>query len=269
MPQKLIPHIEHALVPKPHPSMYLMHKFWARKPHNVVSEYIQHYTKKGDIVLDPFCGSGVTAIESLRLRRRAVAIDLDPLATFLTRMSVFPVDLGDYGKTYERLKENVFEKINELYETTCPRCGGKSVAICTRWRNETPTGIRNLLCPSCGMIHNKAIDASDLQKNREIEQMEIPFWYPKDAKLQYSDGNPFLKREKSEYVHELFTKRNLIALSILYNQIESLKSNSVKDLMKLTFSSLLPQATKWFCGQRQVARVGSSIAIGFLLKTLR
>ncbi|MFQ6062383.1 MAG: DNA methyltransferase, partial [Methanosarcinales archaeon] len=33
-----------------------MHKYWARKPHNVVAEYIKKYSEEGEIVLDPFCG---------------------------------------------------------------------------------------------------------------------------------------------------------------------------------------------------------------------
>jgi len=241
---QLISQIDHALVPKPHPPMYLMHKFWARKPHNVVSEYIQHYSKKGDIVLDPFCGSGVTNIESLILERKTIAIDLDPIATFITRMSLLPIDLTEYESIYEQLKEKVSEKINDLYQTRCPHCGKKSTAICIRWQDKTPTEIRNLACPSCGMLHNKVIDKLDLEKINEIEQMEIPYWYPKDVKLYYPDGSPFLKKEKRDYIHELFTKRNLIALSILYNEIESLKSDSIKDLMKFTFSSLLPQTSK-------------------------
>ena len=55
-------HINYALVAKTHTPMYLMHKYWARKPHNIVSEYIKRYSKEGDTVLDPFAGSGVTAI---------------------------------------------------------------------------------------------------------------------------------------------------------------------------------------------------------------
>jgi len=39
--------INYAFVAKTHTSMYLMHKYWARKPHNVVSEYIKHHTKEG------------------------------------------------------------------------------------------------------------------------------------------------------------------------------------------------------------------------------
>jgi len=59
-------HIDHAISPQAHTPMYLMHKYWARKPHNVVREYIEHYSRKGEIVLDPFVGSGVTAIEAIK-----------------------------------------------------------------------------------------------------------------------------------------------------------------------------------------------------------
>ncbi|MCP8307644.1 MAG: hypothetical protein H3Z53_07015 [archaeon] len=45
-------HIAHAIVAKRHPPLYLMHIFRARKSHNVVAEYIRHYSKKGEIVFD-------------------------------------------------------------------------------------------------------------------------------------------------------------------------------------------------------------------------
>jgi predicted methyltransferase len=82
-----VEHVDYAISPQAHTPMYLMHKFWARKPHNVVGEYIEHYSKKGEIVLDPFVGSGVTAIEALKRGRKAIATDLDPMATFITRIN--------------------------------------------------------------------------------------------------------------------------------------------------------------------------------------
>ena len=68
--------INYATVAKPHTSMYLMHKYWARKPHNVVSEYIENYTKEGDIVLDPMCGSGTTCLVAKKLGRNYIGIDI-------------------------------------------------------------------------------------------------------------------------------------------------------------------------------------------------
>lgn len=223
-----------------------MHKFWARKPHNVVSEYIQHYSKKGDIVLDPFCGSGVTGIESLKLGRKAVAIDLDPIATFITRMSMIPISINEYKKAYQSLKERIKPKINQLYQTKCPKCDRNATIVCMRWHNGTPTEIRNLVCPSCGMVRDKKLGSEDKQKLKQIEAMDIPYWYPK-GNLRYPSGKPFKEgthEENLDTVPSLFTKRNLIALSIVFHEIESIQNPVIRDLMKLTFSSALAQTTK-------------------------
>ena len=99
--------------------MYLMHKYWARKPHNVVAEYISHYTKEGDIVLDPFCGSGPTPIEAVKLGRKGIGIDLNPISTFVTKMTVMPVDINQIKNTFEEIKDKCKSEINDLYKTKC------------------------------------------------------------------------------------------------------------------------------------------------------
>src|SRR5437660_1036264 len=69
--------------------------FFAKKPWPVIQEYINHYSSPGELVGDPFSGSGVTAVESLVLGRRAVVSDINPVARFITRMTaVAPVDLN-------------------------------------------------------------------------------------------------------------------------------------------------------------------------------
>ena len=78
MPVDEIQHIDYALPAKRHTPMYLMHKYWARKPHNVVREYIEVYSAKGNIVLDPFCGSGTILIAAERTGRKARALEIDP-----------------------------------------------------------------------------------------------------------------------------------------------------------------------------------------------
>ncbi len=47
---------------------------------------INAYSKKGDYVLDPFCGSGTTAIEAMILGRNAISIDIDPFARLLIKV---------------------------------------------------------------------------------------------------------------------------------------------------------------------------------------
>lgn len=53
---------------------------------------IEFFTQPGDLVLDPFVGGGTTAVEAMRLGRRCVAADLNPLATFVTAAKTTPLD---------------------------------------------------------------------------------------------------------------------------------------------------------------------------------
>src|SRR3989338_4839087 len=128
--------INYATVAKPHTPMYLIHKYWARKPHNVVAEYIKNYTKEGDIVLDPFCGSGVTPIEAIKLGRKGVGIDLDPIATFITRMTAVPADISKIKAAFEEIKKNCKEEIEELYKAICPKCKKEALIVYAIKQNE-------------------------------------------------------------------------------------------------------------------------------------
>jgi len=47
---------------------------------------IRKYSAKGETVLDPFCGSGTTAIEAMLLGRNALSIDIDPFSRLLIKV---------------------------------------------------------------------------------------------------------------------------------------------------------------------------------------
>jgi hypothetical protein len=44
---------------------WISHQYFTKQASNVVSAYVQNFTEEGDTVLDPFCGTGVTAIRCL------------------------------------------------------------------------------------------------------------------------------------------------------------------------------------------------------------
>ncbi|MFZ5453254.1 MAG: DNA methyltransferase [Thermodesulfobacteriota bacterium] len=62
---------------------YGIHPYFTRRPFNVVRDYILHYSDRGDTVIDPFGGSGVTAIEAFLENRIGVQNDINPLANFI------------------------------------------------------------------------------------------------------------------------------------------------------------------------------------------
>jgi len=53
-------------------AIYNMHTYWSKKPHDAIRQYIRHYTQEGDLVLDPFCGSGGTALAALTEARNCL-----------------------------------------------------------------------------------------------------------------------------------------------------------------------------------------------------
>ena len=123
-------------------AIYNMHTYWSKKPHDAIRQYIRHYTKPGDIVLDPFCGSGGTALAALIEGRKAIAIDRSPAATFITKNYCTPVDVDELQAAFEELKEKVKPEIDWLYETRCDRCGGKATTAYTVYS-------QRFRCPRC------------------------------------------------------------------------------------------------------------------------
>jgi NAD(P)H-flavin reductase/16S rRNA G966 N2-methylase RsmD len=221
-------HIDYAVVAKTHPLMYKMHKYWGRKPYNVIAEYINHYTKKDDIILDPFCGSGVTAIEAIKLKRKVIAVDLNPMALFITKMTLEPLNLAKFEWAFQDLKNEVHEHLNKLYETKCPKCGQIGIIHHMEWDAFTPVKII-YFCSCSKKLLVKDVENWDFRKIADIKEQDIPFWYPKTARL------PTFRKEKYEYIHQLFTHRNLISLSLLFNAIDKIE--------KFVFTSSLAQAS--------------------------
>jgi len=124
-----------------HTPQYKMHKYFARRPYNVFRNLIEHYTDEGDIVLDVFCGGGVTIFESLFLKRKVIGVDLNPLATFITEMQIKQVPIDELENLFNEFKSKMkklyshfyefesreIEWIEWAYEVLCPKCGAKIV----------------------------------------------------------------------------------------------------------------------------------------------
>lgn len=86
-----------------------VHGYFTKQSWNVVAEYIKNFSKPGDLVLDPFGGSGITAIEALINNRNAIHIDINPFANFLVSSLIDPVDFGELNDAYLRIKKNYID----------------------------------------------------------------------------------------------------------------------------------------------------------------
>ena len=273
-------------------AIYNMHTYWSKKPHDAIRQYIRHYTRPGDLVLDPFCGSGGTALAALMEGRKAIAIDRSPAATFITKNYCTPVDAEELQEAFEELKAKVKPEIDWLYETRCDRCGGKATTSytvysqvfqcprclqkvplfdCIEVEGRTQAGKPKKIkaCPYCykkgqaeeikttgdkfgaipvlvsyqcqsgckpkrdGRRHNDPdplkrdyFERYDLAKIREIEGKTIPHWYPTDRMMHAPEdqecwGAEWRPGRNFRTVDELFTKRNLWALSAMKRRLHN------------------------------------------------
>ncbi|WP_084555146.1 DNA methyltransferase [[Phormidium ambiguum] IAM M-71] len=92
------------------------HPYFTRRAWNVVQEYIRTFSRKGDVILDPFGGSGVTAVEALVLRRKAIHCDINPLANFIcSQIAVSPVDIDSFKAAFDEIEKNCKDAINQVY----------------------------------------------------------------------------------------------------------------------------------------------------------
>ena len=109
-------------------AIYNMHSYHqGKKPHDAIRQYIRHYTKPGDIVLDPFCGSGGTALAALLEGNAGIAIDLSPAATFITKSHCTVINEKQLGQIADTIRDRVKDEIQWLYATRCDRCEGMAI----------------------------------------------------------------------------------------------------------------------------------------------
>ncbi len=154
-------------------AIYNMHTYWSKKPHDAIRQYIEHYTQPSNLVLDPFCGSGGTALAALMSGRKAIAIDLSPAATFITKNYCTLVDVVALRKAFEELKQRVKLEIDWLYETRCDRCGGMATMTYTVYSQvfQCPRCLEKVPLSDCVEVKEKTA------KSQEKKIKVCPFCY--------------------------------------------------------------------------------------------
>jgi hypothetical protein len=165
MTDSTIKHIEHQIPPIPHTSMYLWHKYWSRKTWNVVGKYIENYCPPNGIVFDPFVGSGITAMEALKIGKRVIACDLNPIATEITRLTIENINHVKIAEGFKRVEDSVKEKILKLYQTECRSCNKIIPFTCAIWKHNECMEIRYQSCPHCGDKQEKNCLLNDTVKD--------------------------------------------------------------------------------------------------------
>ena len=88
-----------------------LHWHPARLPAQVAATFIGLLSDPDELVLDPFLGSGTTAIEAQRLGRTAIGFDLNPISCLISKAKTLPIRAATVTAITLRLKEAADEAL--------------------------------------------------------------------------------------------------------------------------------------------------------------
>ncbi len=101
--------------PDGYKGLYGFHKYWGKKPMETYGFLIEKLTQEGEVVCDPFLGSGVAALEAFSRNRRFIGCDINPIAVGLSRLLISPPDKSQFQKAFNDIEFRLKEKINDSY----------------------------------------------------------------------------------------------------------------------------------------------------------
>lgn len=214
-----------------------MHKYWSRKPWYILEKYILEYSKAGDTILDPFCGSGAVGLEALLNDRHFIGYDLNPSAIFITKNLLdFDFDIYKFNEEAEILENELKSKIMQLYTL-----------------NHSENLYIRYLIAGKNKKHYNCV-ATDYHFKRKYyvtvgdEILKQQFTIPRNHRFP---DRPFPKKfykDRFSYkgvtnVSDMFSSRNLLALTILFNFIKSTDFR-YRSLFLLAFSNTILHVSK-------------------------
>ena len=117
--------------------LYNAHAYHTKVPHQVIMQFLMHYSKPNDLIYDGFCGSGMTGVASILCGfpntqfkqeiesknqkvewgiRKAILCDLSPFATFISHNFNSPIP-----KNFLQIAEHILEQVKDecgwMYQT--------------------------------------------------------------------------------------------------------------------------------------------------------
>lgn len=147
-----------------HTPIYKLHKYFARRPHNLFQALIAHYAKKGEVVFDCFGGGGVTLIEGITLGRKVVSYDLNPIASFVQIGQIASISAPRFKELAMRIKRKVESVWGKYYKTECRGCGELAHV---RWYERA----YSVECPNC------AFETQLTNAQKSGSEGDRPGWY--------------------------------------------------------------------------------------------
>lgn len=272
-----------------HTPEYLMHKYWARKPHNVISECISSLTSEGDVIVDPFCGSGVTIREGALIGRKSYGFDLNPAAVLISSVLINPPHPDEFVTAFEKILEQAYGKFGYLYITeagsTIKYLSHRIISKCdcgqVLRQDECKKEGKKLLCPICSKlvrfnlerlvdtdIFNISIEndknyrpsEAELAKQKELSSFSddgvdtnaFNFAFPENRRILSFNGVT---------TASFFTNRNFCILSYIAENIWKMEDERIRNCALLLLTASVAQCSRLIASRNNLSTGGPAWSV--------
>ncbi len=103
---------------------YITHGYYtypAKFIPQLASRLICEYSQEGDIVIDPFMGSGTTIVEAIVNGRIGIGTDINEIANLLSKVKTTPIENLELGEEFERIKVDLKFRTGEKFYEYCEK----------------------------------------------------------------------------------------------------------------------------------------------------
>jgi DNA modification methylase len=216
---------EDMLAPESYTGLSGFHKYWGKKPIESLSYLIENLTEEGDIVMDPFLGSGLISREALLRNRRFIGIDINP---FSIEHSTFLLNLPSNKEYYKALLEielRVAKEINQTYKTSEDR-----IASHFLWEENKIASI--WIKPETG---RNRIEISPTQED-SIQFEKYNGYSPRNFRNLTFFTNSRINVKPTMSVNDIFTGRAMHNIDLIIDAISNYPPH-IKRALLLTLTS--------------------------------
>ncbi len=180
------------------------------------------FFKAGDIILDPFCGSGTTLVQASELNLHSIGVDVSAFNAFISNVKVGKYDINDVGNTADIITQNLEnfqkEKNNVTFEN--------------RLLDELKI-FNGKFFPSPEFkykVRQKEINEKLYGKQKSDEFLQIYYKLIDDYKIS-------LKQEKNDsFLDKWFLQVVRDEIDFVFKQIKSIKNPETKKILALVLS---------------------------------
>ena len=222
-----------SFAPESYVGLQNFHKYWGKKPADLMRLLLHTLTDPGDTVLDPFVGYGSIARECAVTGRRFIGIDINPTAIRLTTLLSDPPSLNSLEEEFITLKRNCQNLIDQTYLLP----DGITIATHYLWDGDNLKEIWSRGAGRSKAVHSPTIfDRTLVEAYKNYESQ-----YVRDMKFFQ---NSRINSQSSLSLTDLFSGRALFNIDNLIAHIRTVTSQKMRDSLMLCLTSSIGQMSQ-------------------------